>query len=221
MKHPLLTLSLFFFSGIGIAYGSGRGELGQFQEVAKPVVGQVKVLRYKSKDSQGREARYLMGVLRVDAAPEMVWKTMVKRYSRDFYKTGILYNKPIKDSTLKDVVLVDGRLDIPLFDPGYTIVVRFYHNNYRLEWRMLTRREVALYRGNGIYVRPSSSSLRKFEGYECLKPSTDGLSTKYYRAAIVESKVPLPVFVEREIIHRFIECYMGSLKEDVEARCVP
>ena len=219
MKKHLLVLFLLTPLCMGITYSSGTGE--QERNLVKPEAEQVLVVPCVAKDSQGNRVRYFMGIIRISAATDKVWDAMRGRFFNGFSEPGIMYSNPIDARAVKGTAIVDGRFDMPLFDPGYTIFVRAYRDTWRIEWRLLTKYEVNTYREKGIYVKPSSSSLKGFEGYEYLKTSTDGKGTLYYRAIAVKSKVPVPVFVKREITESLVKAYMEGLKQEVEARQGP
>jgi len=219
MKKHLLVLLLLTPLCMGITYNSGTRE--RERNLVKPEAEQVLVVPCVAKDSQGNKVRYFMGIIRINAATDKVWDAMRGRFFKGFSEPGIMYSNPIYARAAKGTAIVDGRFDMPLFDPGYTIFVRAYQDTWRIEWSLLTKHEVKTYQEKGIYVKPSSSCLKSFEGHEYLKTSPDGKGTLYYRAIAVKSKVPVPVFVKREITERLVNSYMEGLKQEVETRQGP
>ena len=185
--------------------------------------GKLQTFTYEYKvEGQGKKKRGV-GVILIDAPPEIVWEYLLKWDSMGEFVPGLDYYKTIQ--TLKPIAkgsvgesLIEGKLKFPMLTIKYTLDVRFDEPNLRQDWRLITPAEVDEYARKGLTITRATGGIKNIEGFEYLEPYAGGSKTIYYYAPIVESSVPIPAFVERPMMNSTLPGYVESVKKRVESK---
>ena len=115
-------------------------------------------------------------------------------------------------------ILVEGRFNIPHFSAQYTITMSYDRPHMWRKWRMLQPSEIESYNKKGIAVLQTSGLIRSMEGFEYLEAFDGGAKTIYYYALDIQSTIPLPEFIKKNINETIFMQHLGFIKEKAESR---
>ncbi|MBU0992476.1 MAG: hypothetical protein KJ737_08290 [Proteobacteria bacterium] len=174
-------------------------------------------------EGEGKRKR-VIGVILINKPPGDVWEVLKDWDSMGQYVPGLKYYKTIHTITPIDDMnngetLIEGELDVPIVTVTYTVNVTFRASeNYRVEWHLLSEKQIQKYCDSNIPVKANSSGLKSIEGFGYLEAVDDGLKTVYTYAPIVEISIPIPGFVERYISKSSLKGYLNAVKKHVESK---
>lgn len=216
-----LSLSLLFLILSGLFSAGDAKKLNLNLNEAKLKNGELQVFQYEfSTGGEGRKKR-VIGVMLFNAPAEKLWGVLKKWELAPEFVPNIKYYKtiqmirPAKKGFVGESI-IEGNMRVAFLDVIYTLEVKFYDDEMRHEWRLLSDTELSGYRKKGLIVKDNSTSLNSVEGFGYVEPYDKGRKSVYYYAPAVEVSVPVPAYVERSLVKSSLNDYMEGLKRIVE-----
>ena len=214
----LLSASLAFncFGG-----GGEYDKINEFIDMALLQQDSVQFFDYRAKDDK----EYRVGAILIDVGTQTVWDILQDMETLGDVLPYLEYQK-IRNKDAAQVerltgdILVEGRFNIPLFTAQYTITMSFDRAHMWRKWRVLKPAEVESYTQKGINVLQTSGLIRNMEGFEYLEAFDGGTKTIYYYALDIQSTIPLPEFVKKNMHETLYDQQLRFIKHRAEAPMV-
>jgi predicted GNAT family acetyltransferase len=170
--------------------------------------------------NKGKRKRFV-GVLLIPTSPENVWNVL---YHFDvmgefiphleYYQTRHILKTYDNGTTAE--ALVEGKLKVPVLTVEYTLLVSFFPDRYRVEWKLVQQDQVELYHEQGIDIQACTGGLKDVDGYGYVLPYQNNQHSIYIYAPIVETSIPLPGFAEKMITKTVTSGYMYGIRDRVK-----
>lgn len=215
--------NIFVLLSVSLAFNcfGGGGEyerLNEFKDMALLQQEGVQLFDYTAKNDK----EYRVGAILIDAGPQTVWEILQDMETLGDVLPYLEYQK-IRNKDAAQVerrtgdILVEGRFNIPLFTAQYTITMSFDRAHMWRKWRILKPAEVESYSKKGIDVLQTSGLIRSMEGFEYLEACDGGTKTIYYYALDVQSTIPLPEFVKKNMHETLYDQQLRFIRDRAEA----
>ncbi len=203
MKKSCISLMIFMLLGINL----------QALELTIPEAQpSAEIQAIELSDARGN--KYAASMLLIDASPTDVWVKLnsFKSIAKDI--PGIKYNALMH--RIDDNRIYEGRFDLEIYKSQYTILLNPDRDQYQIEWDTMGKAEIQKLQSQGTLVRFSGSALKRYNGFQILKPH--GKQTVLYHYANLETAFPMPEFTKRQIQQTIVQDHMLAVKKQAEQR---
>jgi len=173
-------------------------------------------------DGKGSKKR-IVGVILIDAPCSKVW-SLISNWDKmgeyvpglKYYKTLTVIKKNDESGIGKSIIEGYVKIPIPFVNRIFTLEVTFNKPQWRVDWKMLSPKEIEYYRTKGVNINNSSPLVKNIEGFGYLEPYNNKIQTIFYYIPTLEITGPVPGIVERYLSVTGLKGFLKAIKERSE-----
>ena len=156
----------------------------------------------------------VVGVVLINAPLESVWEVLCEWEQMGEYVDNLSYYKILQSKG--DDHLIQGRIRAVGFKVDYPLMVHFDHKHKKQTWRLVSESEFKKFEAEGVHGLIEPHPLLKSVGGDEMLESL-GEKTLYTYAPILESKLPIPSWIENYAARLTLPKYVLAIKKRVES----